>query len=534
MSGFEVLAIIASIFQVADLGGRLSVKLHTFGNQVAKADRSIQDISNDVALTCNILRELGDNLKKDQQSRLCSTNAVTTADGIVTECLKSFKELDAVLDGSMAKMGIGSSPHGKNRTVAVIERLKWPFLQPKMDLLRSNLERLKTTLLLMLNVIIYAKQVSKYAQPTSLQIALSILEGQRELIKGLAESKKAYDKKFEALEKAIAGLQITGGNTTQENSATDSSVSESINCEPIPKSQKGETIIQEHIPEVVQTNAITEEAEHYCQLVKALLSEIDDVQYKIEYDRRSRIRGDMITTHQREVEKLRTIHGDANLRRHLESIVSLVQIDGDDGDVYDGSPTSPTRTETKETEGGKQHGKDTPSMPTGPAAIPTSITVDSSASDSLSISPAQRFSSSRGHGRSAAPFEANDIESEFDVNSLLNEWTNLPPDEIQPPKPIKRRKSQELLPILPSPSDDRDACLRGDPRGLLSVFFSPSGDTVAYLYRDRAVICPVDERRRRDTARLNIASSPGRRWVSGKLSGSYASLHEHSLYHGSR
>lgn len=41
------------------------------------------------------------------------------------------------------------------------EKLKWPFKQPKMELLRSNLDRLRASLTLMLQVLSYARDVSK-------------------------------------------------------------------------------------------------------------------------------------------------------------------------------------------------------------------------------------------------------------------------------------------------------------------------------------------------------------------------------------
>ena len=44
--------------------------------------------------------------------------------------------------------------------MVLLERAKWSYLQPKLQLLRSNLDRLKSTLLLMLNVITYARQVA--------------------------------------------------------------------------------------------------------------------------------------------------------------------------------------------------------------------------------------------------------------------------------------------------------------------------------------------------------------------------------------
>ena len=153
------LGIIASVAQIADLGVRLSLRLYTFGETVASADNSISAISKDVSLTSSVLRELGQTLEKDQQSRLCSQNALETADGIVKECFEIFQSMDKSLAKSMSRLGLQNGQRGA-KTVAALERLKWPFLQPKMQLLRSNLERLKSTLLLMLNVLTYARQVA--------------------------------------------------------------------------------------------------------------------------------------------------------------------------------------------------------------------------------------------------------------------------------------------------------------------------------------------------------------------------------------
>ena len=153
------LGLLASVVQIADLGVRLSLRLYTFGEAVASADKSIISISKDVSLTSSVLKELGKSLEKDQESRICSENAFQTADGIVKECLEVFDSMDKALTKSMSRLRLQDSEK-RIRTVAAFERLRWPFLQPKMQLLRSNLERLKSTLLLMLNVLTYARQVA--------------------------------------------------------------------------------------------------------------------------------------------------------------------------------------------------------------------------------------------------------------------------------------------------------------------------------------------------------------------------------------
>lgn len=163
------IGLVASVVQIADTGIKLSITLYTFAETVLTADKSIREIASDVSLTCSVLEELGQNLKKDQKSRLCSENAVRTAEVIVKECAAIFNQINGTLETTLEKIkpragsekGNGRNGAHGGRKLAVAERLKWPFLQPKMQLLRSNLDRLKSTLVLMLNVITYARKVSE-------------------------------------------------------------------------------------------------------------------------------------------------------------------------------------------------------------------------------------------------------------------------------------------------------------------------------------------------------------------------------------
>ena len=77
------LGIIASVVQIADVGLRLSIKMYAFGETVASADTSVLSMSKDVSLTSSVLKELGQILGNDRESRLLSENAVQTANGIV-------------------------------------------------------------------------------------------------------------------------------------------------------------------------------------------------------------------------------------------------------------------------------------------------------------------------------------------------------------------------------------------------------------------------------------------------------------------
>ena len=149
------LGLIAAVVQVVDVGFRLSGKLHTFGQTVASADDTIVFISKDISHTCSILKTLGSSLKKDKQGQLYTHNAINTADTIVKECLEIFHQMDEALLKKITRMGLDG---GSSRAAIVaLERLKWPFLKPKMMLLWGHLDKLKSSLQLMLNVFIYAR-----------------------------------------------------------------------------------------------------------------------------------------------------------------------------------------------------------------------------------------------------------------------------------------------------------------------------------------------------------------------------------------
>ena len=179
------IGLIASVLQVADIGARLSVKLYTFCHAAVNADDSIKFISKDISRTSAILIELGRCLEKDHEAQLCSENAFHTTSAIVKECQAVFEKLDQALMNKMRPMGLDGNP-GQPESV-IYERSTWPFLQPRIKLLGNNLDKLKSTLHLMLNVLIYARLVAeKYVYLTSFSRSLL-------LISNLARSNVSVD-----------------------------------------------------------------------------------------------------------------------------------------------------------------------------------------------------------------------------------------------------------------------------------------------------------------------------------------------------
>jgi Sec7-like guanine-nucleotide exchange factor len=154
-----------TIAAIANTGASLSIKLHTFSETVATASSDIKNIARDVSLTSSVLGQLGTILKVEGEAespaQLPSGSAIQTAQDAVNECEVVFKEIDDVLAKATASVAKRWPKKGGKVALSPGDRLKWPFLQPRVVLLRGNLERVKSMILLLVNVLSYAEQQRK-------------------------------------------------------------------------------------------------------------------------------------------------------------------------------------------------------------------------------------------------------------------------------------------------------------------------------------------------------------------------------------
>lgn len=154
MSGLEALGIAASIFQVADLGNKLSVKLFSFYKQFKNANETIHFLSSEIAFVSAILRELGDTLKDEESSNLCSEEAFRSLKHTLDQCRDILEQIKRVISHT--------DRSGKTRFPQFTGKFQMALLEPSLDPLKNRLERLKSTMLLLLNVIMYAGQIRRY------------------------------------------------------------------------------------------------------------------------------------------------------------------------------------------------------------------------------------------------------------------------------------------------------------------------------------------------------------------------------------
>lgn len=116
-----------------------------------KCQQAIQHLSSDVALTCAILPELGDSLKQDETSKVCSPEAHLTARQMLKQCEQVLLQIQNMIDDSHAS--------SKSRWQQATSKLRSVLNEPDVNLVKGNLERLKSTMLLLLNVIMFAGQI---------------------------------------------------------------------------------------------------------------------------------------------------------------------------------------------------------------------------------------------------------------------------------------------------------------------------------------------------------------------------------------
>ncbi|MCJ1261043.1 hypothetical protein MMC22_000907 [Lobaria immixta] len=228
----ETVGAVVSIVQVAQIGAQLSLKLYKIAEAVGSANKDVQYVAKDIALFSSVLKDLGNTLSRGQESRLYREDAYQTSRQIVKECESVFKEIQEILKKS--------SLDGTNADVITVgrtEKFLWIFRRSRVQLLRANLESLKSTILLQLAVLSYGEKVSSSSNPVSSAEDLLTLES---LVLANETTKSAFQ-----------DLQATG-NMTAGPTAEDpvDSLAKTSSTISAPKLKSG------HIPSQIRTGPV--------------------------------------------------------------------------------------------------------------------------------------------------------------------------------------------------------------------------------------------------------------------------------------
>lgn len=136
------LGIAASILQIATFGLKLYHELYKYADSNRSAGQRLKDIAQDVKFTSHIVRELRSVF--DESRDIISKDAEKTAREVLDECQGIFDRMKEALDKCTGR------------------RARWtfPFREETFELLRTNLDRLKSTLQLLMQVLTHAQQLS--------------------------------------------------------------------------------------------------------------------------------------------------------------------------------------------------------------------------------------------------------------------------------------------------------------------------------------------------------------------------------------
>ena len=210
----------ASILAIAGAGIQVSLKLIAFADQVGTAPERIRDVGTDVSVTAGTLRELGELMKKktpsNKSSGIFKPDQVENVMITSIKCEHIFDELKKILGRASQQLRKLYNSTSKNNDasskikLSSLERMKWPFLQPSIQPLRSALGDAKATLTLLLQIVHL-----RYAHVT----ANLDKEEQNDLIRMIAAMRRQQLASMYAGGGGDKGLEVSDSDAENSNSS---------------------------------------------------------------------------------------------------------------------------------------------------------------------------------------------------------------------------------------------------------------------------------------------------------------------------
>jgi hypothetical protein len=323
MSGIEIVGVAASVLQIADLGARVSAKLFGFARKIRGAAEKIDLISKEIAATGALLQQLGQQLDKDSNAQLLRRELVESANELVQDCKKIFRNIDKAIDGNS----------GNKIILSLKQKIHYAYLESEIEALRANLENLKSSIGIMQNILIYAEQLRNRER-------FPVLKEQQDLLKALGEEKLANEQRYNTLMKAIQDRSASeplppspspdprhsqGQPETHMAFAT-----RSVRIEPQGSIQ---STAQDGTQKSFKPNqsfkhniALNDgEMQDYVSLVAHMLEEVHSKQYKLEQSMRSGVHNGVLDLHWQEWAPLRQFHVDEVLLQKFKQLPEIVK-----------------------------------------------------------------------------------------------------------------------------------------------------------------------------------------------------------------
>lgn len=138
-----------NIVGIATAGVAISTKLITLATQISTASERVSSIGNNISLTSGVLHQLGELMTQkttDDGISVFSQGGLETTRSSAAMCERVFQEMDKELKEASEQIRGSRRLSGGKIKLSRIEKAKWPFLQPSIDVLRADLREAKGTL----------------------------------------------------------------------------------------------------------------------------------------------------------------------------------------------------------------------------------------------------------------------------------------------------------------------------------------------------------------------------------------------------
>ena len=144
-SGMAGIGEAGAIINVAQIGISLSNTLIAYIGEVKDAPSRIHRIGNEVLTTSERLKDIGELVEKNSQSRILSDESIKSAVRCSSECHKIIEDVKIIL----CKSGWQGQSRALNEDeidTSLFSTLRWPFLKVKLEVPRVELQRIKIDL----------------------------------------------------------------------------------------------------------------------------------------------------------------------------------------------------------------------------------------------------------------------------------------------------------------------------------------------------------------------------------------------------
>lgn len=138
---------------VAGAGFRLSLILNAVGAEIADTDVEIQAIARGISSYSLLLKQVGINIRATKA--LASQSAIDTVSQIAKQSQSVFDEVK-----SMVELVQKQDEKGHIQSISIAQRVTWCFKKQRVQYLLGQLECLKLSLSLMLQVLQLGKTIA--------------------------------------------------------------------------------------------------------------------------------------------------------------------------------------------------------------------------------------------------------------------------------------------------------------------------------------------------------------------------------------